>query len=236
MINPSTQPAGASVQISEPLSPGCPSHPDRPPGEVPMSPSQCTFSEELDLWLRSDGPKTLGSLDAAFAERSAAIAAMLLMFVPALPLPTGGISHAFELLTIIISAQMLAGRQALWLPRRWRSRELGAITTGKAIPAITRWVRRLERLSKPRGSHLLSHRASGRIVGGLLIVTAVTALLAPPFSGLDTLPGIGAVLIGSGFVLRDAVVIAAGVGIAVIGAAIILAAGATLAHSISFLL
>ena len=110
-----------------------------------MSSRPAAFSDELEVWLRADGPKTLGGLGAVFAEKAFAVAVMLLMFVPALPLPTGGISHIFELITIVIAAQMVSGRRSLWLPQRWQTRGLGAISTERAIPLMIRWIRRFDR-------------------------------------------------------------------------------------------
>lgn len=99
------------------------------------------FSEQLERWLRSDG-KTLGALSEAFAEKSFAVAIVLLMFVPALPLPTGRVSHLFEVITVVLAAQMVLGRRTIWLPDRWQRRELSATTTEKAIPFMIRWIRR----------------------------------------------------------------------------------------------
>jgi hypothetical protein len=160
---------------------------------------------------------------------------MLLMFVPALPLPTGGISHGCAIITVLIAGQMISGRRTLWLPRRWQTRELGPLTTGKAIPFMTRWIRRFERYSRRRGAWLLERTLGQRIVGVLLIVTAVSAFVAPPFSGLDTLPGMGAVIICLGFILRDLAVVGAGTAVALSGTVLIVTIGAALAHSIGSL-
>src|SRR2546421_4199624 len=87
------------------------------------------FSDELEEWLRSDEPKTLGALEEVFQEKTFAVAILLLMFLPALPLPTGGITHVFEGVTILIALQMVLGRRKIWIPKRARNRELGARTT-----------------------------------------------------------------------------------------------------------
>jgi len=63
------------------------------------------FSDDLDAWLSSDAPKTLEDLGEAFAEKSFAVTILLLMFIPALPLPTGGIAHMFEVITVVVSLQ-----------------------------------------------------------------------------------------------------------------------------------
>ena len=83
------------------------------------------FSDQLERWLESDEPKTLGAMNDVFAEKSFAVTIMLLMFVPAMPLPTGGVTHVFEVITVILAAQMVAAGSTIWLPERFRRRELG---------------------------------------------------------------------------------------------------------------
>ena len=73
------------------------------------------------------------------------------MFVPALPLPTGGISHVFEVIAIVIALQMVLGRRTIWLPRKWKQKELGKTITGKGVPFVIRRVRWFEKFSR-RGS------------------------------------------------------------------------------------
>ena len=60
---------------------------------------------ELDRWLQSDGDKTLGSLVELFEEKSFAILFVLLLGVPALPLPTGGATHVFEIIAVLLAAR-----------------------------------------------------------------------------------------------------------------------------------
>ena len=111
------------------------------------------FSDQLERGFEAMA-KTLGALGDLFEEKGFAAAILLLMFVPALPLPTGGISHLFEVITVVFAAQMVLGRRTIWLPERWRRRGLGAVTTDKAIPFMIRWIRRVERISRPRGARL----------------------------------------------------------------------------------
>ena len=153
------------------------------------------FSDQLERWLESDEPKTLGTMGDVFAEKSFAVTILLLMFVPALPLPTGGITHVFEVITVLLAAQMVLGRRTIWLPKRWQRRELGATLTGKAIPFIVRRVRWFERFSHPRAAALFNQRWFLRFLGLELMAFAIAAAgIAPPFSGLDTLPALGAVV------------------------------------------
>jgi hypothetical protein len=76
---------------------------------------------------------------------------------------------------------------------------------------VIRWI---ERFSRPRGRFLFDHRASNIVFGLLVIAGSVAAFLAPPFTGLDTLPALGVVLLSLGILLQDiaVVVLALGVG------------------------
>ena len=93
-----------------------------------------SVSQELERWLQSDGEKTLGSLIDLFEEKSFAIVFVLLLGVPALPLPTGGATHVFEIIAVLLAGQLIAGREQIWLPERWRRLELPA----RAVSASSR--------------------------------------------------------------------------------------------------
>ena len=81
-------------------------------------------SAELERWLASDGDRTLGSLVDLFESKSFAILFVVLLGVPALPLPTGGATHVFEIIAVLLALQLIAGRQHIWLPERWCRLEL----------------------------------------------------------------------------------------------------------------
>ena len=188
------------------------------------------FSDELERWLRSDEPKTLGALTGAFAEKSFAVTILLLMFVPALPVPTGGVTHLFEAITVILAAQLLIGRRTIWLPDRLARRELGATMTGKAIPFILRWVKRVERISRPRGARLFAQRWMLPVFGLAFIALAVAAALAPPFSGLDTLPAMGAIAVALAIIFEDVLLLAVGFILGTTGVVLIVTIGAAIVH------
>ena len=165
-----------------------------------------------------------------FAEKSFAVTIMLLMFLPALPLPTGGLTHIFEAIVVLLGLQMVIGLKAIWLPKRWQYRPLGETLTGKAIPMIAKRVGWFEKHAKRRGTWLLRQAWFERIIGAVLILFAVGAAFAPPFSGLDTLPALGAVVVCLGVILGDLLIIAAGAVIGVGGITLILTIGSAVVH------
>jgi hypothetical protein len=186
------------------------------------------FSTQLEDWLRSDGPKTIGDLSQVFAAKSFAVTILLLMFVPALPLPTGGVTHVCEAITVLLGAQMVIGVHTLWLPARWKDRPFGARTTEKAIPFMVKRIRWFERFSRPRWAEVVGNAWFLRLLGLVIIGLAVAAALAPPFSGLDTLPSMGVVAIALGIILGDMLVVGIGAALGAGGVLLILTVGAAL--------
>jgi len=190
------------------------------------------FSHELEGWLKADGDKTLGGLQDVFGERTFAVTILLLMAPAALPLPTGGVTHVLEAIVVLLAAEMVIGRRTVWLPARWQRRPLGPVATTKAIPFVVRMIRRCERFSRPRGGRLLERDLVWRLLGVLVGGLTIAAAIAPPFSGLDTLPALGVVLIALGILLHDIVLAIVGLVIGVVGTALIIALGAAIARVI----
>ena len=182
-------------------------------------------SEDLERWLDGDGEKTLGGLIDTFGKRSFAIVFVVLMAVPALPLPTGGVTHVFEIVVMLLALELIVGLRAVWLPRRWRRLELAGARREKFAATLLRRIRSLERVSRPRGRWLFGHRLSGSVFGLATLALALTAFLAPPFSGLDTLPSIGAVVLALGYLLTDIVLASAGLMIGALGVASVIFLG-----------
>jgi hypothetical protein len=184
-----------------------------------------TVSDELEQWLGSDRPKTLGNITELFGPRSFALVFVLLMALPALPLPTGGATHVFEIVTMLVALQLVVGRRCIWLPARWQRLQLASPSRQKLLNALLRRIRWLERFSRPRATSLFDHRATTSAFGLLVFALTLSAFLAPPFSGLDTLPSLGVVVIGLGVLNRDIVLALAGAVIGAVGVATVLALG-----------
>jgi hypothetical protein len=201
-----------------------------------VSPEPEKVSDELERWLNRDGDRTLGSLTELFEEKSFAILFVLLLGVPALPLPTGGVTHVLEIIAILLALELIAGRDKIWLPQRWCALELAGDKQQRFIGGLLRMIRRLERFSRPRLRFLFGHRWSNIVFGLLAIGGCLGAFLAPPFTGLDTLPALGVVLLSLGVLLMDFVVAAAGVAIGVAGVVLEVVLGGAAIHLLGKLL
>ncbi len=193
-------------------------------------------SDALERWLASEGDKTLGSLIALFEDKSFAIVFVLLLGVPALPLPTGGATHVFEIIAVLLALELIAGREEIWLPRRWRELELAGERQQRFVTALMKTIRRLERLSRPRLRFLFDHRLSNIVFGMLVVGGSVGAFLAPPFTGLDTLPALGVVLLSLGVLLEDFLVVAVACMVGSAGVTLEIVLGSAAIHGIGELL
>jgi hypothetical protein len=180
-------------------------------------PAPAKVSDQLEGWLGGDGEKTLASLIELFGKKSFAILFVVLLGVPALPLPTGGATHVFEIVAVLLAAQLIAGRDVIWLPQRWRALELAGPNQRRFLAALMRMIRRLERISRPRLRFLFDHRLSNIVFGVLVIAGCLGAFFAPPFTGLDTLPALGVVLLSLAVLLEDFALVVAAVAVGVAG-------------------
>ena len=175
------------------------------------------ISEEIDAWRHGDGATTLGGLVATFQSKSFAVLFVLLLGVPALPLPTGGATHVFEIIAMLLALQLIAGRDEVWLPDRWLALELAGPRQQRFLRGLLKLIRFLERFTRPRLAGLFGHRLSNRVFGGFALALSIGAFVAPPFTGLDTLPSLGVVVISLAFLLEDAALFVIGLGLGATG-------------------
>jgi hypothetical protein len=202
----------------------------------PPRPAPERVSEQFERWLSGDGEKTLGSLIELFEEKSFALVFVLLLGVSALPLPTGGATHVFEIIAVLLGAELTLGRERIWLPQRWRTLELAGKRQQRFIAGLMKMIRRLERFSRPRLRFLFDHRLSNIVFGLLVIGGSVGAFLAPPFSGLDTLPSLGVVLLSLGVLLEDFLLVVVALLIGAAGVVLEIVLGSAVVHSLGNLL
>jgi hypothetical protein len=198
--------------------------------------TQEKVSDSIQGWLEGDSDKTLGSLVEVFGEKSFAILFVFLLGVPALPLPTGGATHVFEIIAALLALQLIVGREQIWLPQKWCKLELAGPRQQKFITGLMKLIRRLERLSRPRLRFLFNNRLSNSVFGVLVIGGTAGAFFAPPFTGLDTLPALGVVLLSLGVLLEDVIVVAVGLVVGVAGVLLEIVVGSAVVHGVGKIL
>src|SRR5918992_1837194 len=138
-----------------------------------------SISAELEKWLESDRKKTISDLLDTFGPRSFAILFVVLMALPALPLPTGAVSHVLEVITMLLALELIIGRTEVWIPKRFHDRELKGLSDAKFRNVLLKRIRWFEKFSKPRMAELLEHRLTGVAFGAAVLGFTLTAFLAP---------------------------------------------------------
>lgn len=129
---------------------------------------------------------------------------MLLTLVFLIPVSIPGVSTVFGAAILLIGVSRLLGRP-LWLPAKVRHR---ALPSDRLRPALThglRWVRRLEKVSRPYRLRALVDSRLSAVITDLAFIAAALLLMAPfgfvPFS--NTLPALALLLYAVGLMQRD---------------------------------
>lgn len=196
------------------------------------NPETVPFSQQLQNWMDSDNKKTIEDLQEVFDEKSFALAFFILLSIPALPLPTGGVTHLFEVIAMLLALELIAQRESIWLPKRWRNKEVGPRVLNKSLPRLIKLIRKTERFSKHRMAWFLETRISRTLFGVAILILSLVAFFAPPFTGLDTLPAMGVLGISLGVILKDIFVVIIGIVIGTTGAFLSIGLGATVVELI----
>jgi len=193
--------------------------------------SHILFSKRLEDWLNNKQNKILADLLVISSEKSFAICILVLMIIPALPIPTGGITHIFEIISMLLGIEMILGRKIIWLPKRWLNINISGISKNKIIISSLRKLKWVEKHSRRRLENILANDYFLRVSGFIFLLFCFAAFIAPPFSGLDTLPSLAAVLIALSLIFEDVILYIIGLIIGLIGIGIIFVLGSAILKS-----
>jgi len=183
------------------------------PGDV--EPLSAILLDELT----EDETVTLGELRDRLARRGFGLLMIVLALPTLIPVLPPGSAAVIGLLYVLLSLQMLFGKDEPWLPARLGRYRLSA----KAITALRKrgipFLQRIERFSRPRLLPIDDRIASR---GVAVIVLLLGIVLVPPFPFLNTLPALAVLIMGVGLLNRDGLFIAIG---ALLTATVIVVAG-----------
>lgn len=136
-----------------------------------------------------------------------------------------GVPQIVALPLMFVSAQMLIGRKAPWLPGKLAERTVSHDGLQGLSDRAGPWLRRIEAFSRPRIG-FLTRPPVDRLVGLALVMFSASILV--PLPGTNTVPGIGVVLVSMGLLQRDGVLVMLGSLIGTTWIASLIFAGATL--------
>lgn len=143
-----------------------------------------TTSEILSDIVTSEAQSVdMRGLTAKLGERSFGLALLLFALPNSLPLPIPGISTLTSLPLIFFSAQLCFGHKTLWLPAWLARRTISMSSMRPVVQKALPWLRRLEKVVKPRLDTLTTRRFE-RLAGGIILLLAVLLALPIPLSNL----------------------------------------------------
>ncbi len=183
------------------------------------------FSSKLSSLAKSKRHQSIGFLIKLFEDKSFAALFIIMMAFSALPVPTGGLTNIFELITLILALQMIAGRHSIWLPKRLAKRKLSPQFFNKTLPVIIKWFKKIERYSRPRFAKLLNADWFQRLNGLVIFIFAIGALISPPLTNLETLPALGIIIMSIALLLDDLIITIIGFLVGSAGIALIFMLG-----------
>ena len=127
-----------------------------------------------------------------------------LMFVFAVPntLPVNapGVSVVLGIPLLFLSLQLMLGFAVPWLPRVVVQATITRQRIAQAMKVVVPWMRRAEKLSKPRWP-LLAAGFAERIIGLVCVVLSVVLILPVPFGNMG--PGIAVCVLALALLERD---------------------------------
>ena len=157
--------------------------------------------------------------------------ALLIFALPCcLPMPPG-IPTVCGVAIVIIAANLIVGRQRLWLPRAITDKSVSRADLKRMVDRWLPYLERLERVCKPR-LPVVTEPFAKILIGVVIFVLGFIMILPIPFLG-NMPPGFAASVIAIGMTERDGLVVL--IGTAVSAVAIAVASVATTAAIIGII-
>lgn len=172
-----------------------------------MAAEQSTSERLLRLADSAPGETiTLGWLLDGLHERAFGVFLLILALPCCIPF-LYGVPQVVAFPLLFVSAQLVAGRRAPWLPKKLRDRSIQSKSLADIAHRAGPYLRFFEKLSRPRLG-FLTRRPIDRVVALLLVAFSLSIMV--PLPGTNTVPGIAVAIISLGFLERDGILVGLG--------------------------
>lgn len=131
-----------------------------------------------------------------------AFGAMMFVFAApnTLPVNAPGVSVVLGIPLLFLSLQLMFGFAVPWLPQSLVQTTVTRQRFAQVMNFVVPWVRRAEKLSKPRWSRLTVGLAE-RVIGLVCIVLSIVLILPVPFGNMG--PGVAVCILAFALLERD---------------------------------
>ena len=152
-----------------------------------------------DLSLSATAPVSFDELEDAFTDRSFAALLTFFAILNLIPLPPGtGVITGIPL--VLVSVQMVMGRESVWLPTFMRTKTISPdrfrLISAKVVP----WLEWLEKFIRPR-NWPFGRKQGDRWLGAFTTILGLSVVLPMPLS--NWLPAFATAIIGIALCERD---------------------------------
>ncbi|MGO4451179.1 exopolysaccharide biosynthesis protein [Phyllobacterium sp. TAF24] len=170
-----------------------------------------------DLARTTTAPVSFTELEDAFTDRSFAALLTFFAILNLLPLPPGtGIVTGIPL--VLVSVQMVMGRESVWLPTFMRTKTIAPERFRQVSNKVVPWLQWLERFIRPR-NWPFSQRQGDRWLGAFTTVLGMSVVLPMPLS--NWLPALATAIIGIALCERDGRLMLGGLILGVVSISIV---------------
>ncbi len=150
---------------------------------------------------------SIGQILDALDARAFGIATLLFAIPSCVPMPPG-VPTVVGVALLIVSLQMVVGREELWLPRFVTKNSFSRSALVSGLEKFVPFLRMIERIAKPR--MLFMTGRAGTILVGLLILIMAIVLILPLPPGGNFPPAVACAILGLGLVERDGLIVLLG--------------------------
>ncbi len=149
----------------------------------------------------------------AFHERGIGFVLFVFAAPMALPLPVPpGINIIMAMPLLFLTLQQAVGRHTIWMPEKLLQKKLKTQTLNTMFSSLVPWIKKLEKIIRPRFS-FITQGVFSHLIGLSGLIMALSVCIPFPFS--NTVPSFGISIIALGVVMRDglAVIFGAAIGL-----------------------
>ena len=183
------------------------------PAPAAAAPEEQSLEETVREVSRRLPPEgvTLADILELIGADSLLLLCIFLTLIFLVPVSIPGVSTVFGAAILLIGISRLFNRK-LWLPKRVMRRVISTEKLQAAFARAMKWLRRLERISRPHRMRWLTVGGPVVVFNNLSLILGAVLLMAPfgliPFS--NTLPALAILLLALGLMQRDGVCILLG--------------------------
>ncbi|MCR6630534.1 MAG: exopolysaccharide biosynthesis protein [Magnetospirillum sp.] len=184
---------------------------DGPESEPPSrTPASQLLTEFVTQW-QGERVRLQDVVD-VLEDRAYGLLILIFAFPNAIPNPVPGLSAILGVPLVLVAAQLMIGRPHPWFPKVLAERSMATADFRQVVEKIVPWLRKLERLTRPR-LQWLCQQPFERLLAFFCMILAIVLTLPIPFGNM--LPALAISLIALGLIEHDGIAIGAGIAIGV---------------------